>query len=206
MSRAWAIAAVLLAAALPADAQHGPDKSNERYDPLFRKYAKRYFGVGFDWRLFKAQAMAESNLKPDAKSGVGARGLMQLMPATYGEIQSRNPELEAIDHPEWNIAAGICYDRTLWRLWTEPATEEDRRNFMLGSYNAGRGTVLRAQESARAKSLDHRTWRSIEEVAPSVRRWRYRETLDYVKKIEAHNTKLCTPKELAGKTEKKNTP
>ena len=57
---------------------------------------------------------------------------------------------------------------------------------MLGSYNAGRGTLLRAQATAREKQLDHCAWRSITEVAPSVRGWRYRETLQYVNKIEAN--------------------
>jgi len=150
--------------------------------------------------------MAESNLAPDALSGVGARGIMQLMPSTFREIQTHNPELESIDHPEWNIAAGIRYDRTLWRLWTENPTLGDRRNFMFGSYNAGRGTLLRAQDNARAKSLDHRAWRSIEEVAPSVRGWRYRETLQYVKKIETNFTVLSTPKELAGRAGTKDVP
>ena len=186
MIRALVVAIVLLSAATPSAAQRRPRGSNDQYDPLFKKYSKRYFGVAFDWRLFKAQAMAESNLSPDAKSGVGARGIMQLMPTTFREIQTRNPELECIDHPEWNIAAGIAYDRTLWRLWTEHPTLEERRNFMLASYNAGRGTLLRAQNTARQKQLDHCVWRSIAEIAPSVRGWRYRETLQYVTKIEAN--------------------
>ena len=105
------------------------------------------------------------------------------MPSTFLEIQSSNPELKSIDDPEWNIAAGICYDRWLWRLWAEHPTLEDRRQFMFGSYNAGRGTLRRAQTTARARNLDHRTWESITQVAPEVRGWRYRETLEYVRKI-----------------------
>ena len=72
------------AAARNADAQGQRDA--DRYDQTFRKYSKRYFGVGYDWRVFKAQAMAESEMNPDAKSWVGARGLMQLMPSTYKDI------------------------------------------------------------------------------------------------------------------------
>ena len=48
------------------------------------------------------------------------------------------------------------------------------------------GTLLRAQATAREKQLDQGAWRSIAEVAPSVRGWRYRETLAYVSKIEAY--------------------
>ena len=54
-------------------------RATDRYDPIFRKYTKRYFGVGTDWRWFKAQGMAESDLTPGARSRVGARGIMQLM-------------------------------------------------------------------------------------------------------------------------------
>jgi len=184
--RAVVAAVLLFAAWTPTAAQRAPGQQDARYDPLFKKYSKRYFGPAFDWRVFKAQAMAESNLSADAKSGVGARGIMQLMPTTFREIQTRNPELACIDHPEWNIAAGIGYDRSLWRLWTEHPTLEERRNFMLASYNAGRGTLLRAQNTAREKQLDHCVWRSIAEIAPSVRGWRYRETLQYVTRIEAN--------------------
>lgn len=180
------VAVVLCSMWTPSLAQRGPGESNERYDTLFKKYSKRYFGPAFDWRIFKAQAMAESNLSATATSGVGARGIMQLMPTTFREIQTRNPELACIDHPEWNIAAGISYDRFLWKLWTDHPTPADRRNFMLGSYNAGRGTLLRAQAAAREKRLDFCAWRSIAEVAPSVRGWRYRETLAYITKIEGH--------------------
>ena len=49
-------------------------RATERFDPIFKKYTKRYFGVGTDWRWFKAQGMAESDLTPTARSRVGARG------------------------------------------------------------------------------------------------------------------------------------
>lgn len=44
----------------------------DRYDDTFSKYSKRYFGPAFDWRIFKAQGMAESNLDPKARSQVVA--------------------------------------------------------------------------------------------------------------------------------------
>jgi soluble lytic murein transglycosylase-like protein len=162
----------------------------DEYDETFRKYGKRFFGVGFDWRYFKAQAMAESNLVPSARSWVGARGLMQLMPTTYQEIQSRQPEFRSIDDPEWNIAAGIMHDRYLWRLWKDHAPDAERRACMFASYNAGQGTLARAHRTARGDSLNEVTWTSIELVAPKVQRWRYRETLGYVKKIEANYAQL----------------
>ncbi len=165
-------------------------KANNRYDATFRRYSKRYFGAGFDWSLFKAQAMAESQLNPAATSWVGARGLMQLMPSTFQEIQTKRPEFTSIDDPEWNIAAGIMHDRYLWRLWERDVTEPQRTSFMFGSYNAGEGTIGRAVATARASQLDPAQWPSIEQVAPTVPRWRYRETLGYVRKIDGNVERL----------------
>ena len=165
-------------------------RNSDRYDDVFRKYSKRYFGVGYDWRLFKAQGMAESNLDSAATSWVGARGIMQLMPTTFQEISTKNPEMSKIDDPEWNIAAGIYYDRILWRLWAADSVEDHRKEFMLASYNAGRGTILNAQTMARLDSLDHRSWPAIETVAPKVRRWRYSETLGYVRKIDSLHARM----------------
>ena len=157
----------------------------DRYDATFHKYSKRYFGVGYDWRIFKGQALAESEMNPNARSWVGARGLMQLMPSTYKQIQSRSPAFGSIDDPEWNIAAGIMHDRGLWRRWERDSIAADRREFMFASYNAGEGTIMNAQRACVARSLDRRAWQSVETVAPEVPRWRYRETLGYVRKIRS---------------------
>jgi soluble lytic murein transglycosylase-like protein len=171
-------------------AQRKRARDVDRYDETFRKYSKRYFGPGFDWRQFKAQGLAESNMDPNAQSWVGARGIMQLMPSTYNEVRTKNPTMEHIDDPEWNIAAGIYYDRQLWRLWASDSVESDRLHFTFASYNAGRLTILRAQDTARTHALDHRTWTSIETVAPRMKRWRHTETLDYVRRIEANYAML----------------
>jgi len=172
------------------DAQHTRGRDADRYDETFRKYSKRYFGPGFDWRHFKAQGLAESNLDPNAQSWVGARGIMQLMPSTYNEVRTKNPAIKHIDDPEWNIAAGIYYDRQLWRRWETDSVESDRLHFTFASYNAGRLTILRAQDTARTHALDHRTWKNIETVAPRMKRWRHTETLDYVRRIEANHARL----------------
>jgi membrane-bound lytic murein transglycosylase F len=164
-------------------------KVSERYDPAFRKYTKRYFGPAFDWRYFKAQGFAESGLKPNATSWVGARGVMQLMPSTYQQIASRRPEFGPIDQPEWNIAAGIMHDRYLWDLWLNTVPDDERHHFMFASYNAGEGTINRAFAVAKAKgSLP--AWSSIELIAPSVQRWRYAETLGYVRRIDSTYARL----------------
>lgn len=184
------VAALCLGALAPRAAQGQPRQEADRYDEAFRKYSKRFFGPAFDWRIFKAQGMAESNLDPNAKSHVGARGVMQLMPATFREIASKNPELERIDNPEMNIAAGIAYDRRLWTRWEGDSVLSDVRDFTFASYNAGRRTLLNAQTTARTSGLDPRRWPSIESVAPKVERWRHVETLGYVKRINAFHAGL----------------
>jgi soluble lytic murein transglycosylase-like protein len=182
-----------------ATAQRNARHDNTRYDAFFRKYSKRYFGVGFDWAYFKAQGMAESELSASARSSVGARGVMQLMPSTFQEIQTKRPEFESIDDPEWNIAAGIMHDRYLWKLWEPVGADSDRTRFMFGSYNAGEGTITRATAAAHAKQLDELRWPNIEIIAPEVPRWRYRETLGYVRKISENYGTLRVGAPLAPK-------
>lgn len=190
MKKIACLLVVGLLAVRPAAAQRVLD-NQDRYDDVFRKYSKRFFGVGFDWQYFKAQGLAESGLDPQARSPVGARGVMQLMPGTYAMIKkARSEQFGSIEDPEWNIAAGILYNRDLWHIWATNPDETERLRFMFGSYNAGPGTIKRATRVAKTRQLDDRTWKSVEEVAPAVQRWRYRETLPYVRKIEENHRTL----------------
>jgi len=155
-----------------------------KYDKYFTKYTKRYFGPNFDWFYFKAQAIAESRLKAEAKSKVGARGIMQIMPKTFKEIAKKNPNIKGTrEQPRWNIAAGIYYNRMLWRSWKANRPLQDHINFMFASYNAGRGNILKAQRIAKRKGLNLKRWHSIEQTLPKVTGKRSRETIAYVRKI-----------------------
>jgi len=155
-----------------------------RYDRHFSKYSKRFFGPGFDWHHFKAQAIAESELKPDAKSKSGATGIMQIMPKTFAEITRKNPGIRnRRSDPRWNIAAGIYYDRMLWKFWKEKRPYRDRLDFMFGSYNAGKGNILKAQKAAKKKGLNPNRWGSVKVVLPEITGKRSRETIGYVQKV-----------------------
>ena len=173
-----------------ADSARARSRDDSRYDDYFKKYSKRYFGAPFDWRFFKAQGMAESELNANARSFVGARGIMQLMPSTYALIASKRPDFRSIDDPEFNIAAGIMHDRWLWTVWQKKVPDDERHRFMFGSYNAGEGPIIRACIAARTDHLSDAEWASIEHVAPRIDRWRYRETLGYVRKIDGNYSKL----------------
>ena len=191
LPRTLALAAgLLLAAAAGAPAQQMA-RDATRYDDIFRKYSKRFFGPGFDWQYFKAQGMAESGLDPRARSRVGARGIMQVMPGTYDLIRkARRERMGSIESPEWNIAAAILHERDLWLSLEDHPSAEERARFMFGAYNAGEGAILRAKGLARAERLDEHAWSSIERVAPQVQRWRYTETLPYVRRIENNYAEL----------------
>ena len=180
----------LLVALLLLQAPPTPSSSYARYNALttydthFSKYSKRYFGVAFDWRYFKAQAVAESNLRADARSSAGAIGLMQIMPRTFQEIRAKNPAIGGgADQPRWNIAAGIWYDRQNFVVWTAERPFAERLKYMFGSYNAGRGSILRAQRIALREGLDATHWSAIERWLPQVTGRRSGETLAYVTRI-----------------------
>lgn len=145
-----------------------------QYDHHFRKYSKRYFGPGFDWRWFKAQGIAESGLRKDATSWVGARGIMQIMPATLKEIAEKS-SLALLDDtdPGQNIAAGVFYDRYLYDLWDDVPQHGERLAFTFASYNGGRSRMLRAQERCTANCG---TWAQVNPYAPE-------ETQGYVARI-----------------------
>ena len=156
----------------------------KKYDQYFRKYSKRFFGPALNWHWFKAQGIAESGLRGNARSWVNAKGIMQLMPRTFAELKKKNPELKNVLEPRWNIAAGIYYDSTMFMKWQEDRPFLDRMRFMVGSYNAGFRTILRAQKLSRKHGFNGTDWESIKSVAPRVSKWREKETLGYVRKIE----------------------
>ena len=152
-----------------------------QFDPHFQKYSKRYFGADFDWRWWKAQAIAESGLDSSARSWCGAQGLMQVMPGTWNDLA---PKL-SVTSP-WlvkdNIQAGIYYDARMWAIWKAPRPLEERIAFTLASYNAGLGHILKAQRLvAPGRSSNH--WQPVADVLHRVTGWHSEETRGYVIRI-----------------------
>ncbi|MEM1190502.1 MAG: transglycosylase SLT domain-containing protein [Pseudomonadota bacterium] len=184
---AAALLLVLLGGALACDVDaQGFEKYREvtAFDSHFRKYSKRFFGIGFDWHYFKAQAIAESNLNPEAKSPVGAIGIMQLMPATFEEVSNKSEFVSGtLEDPRWNIAAGIWYNKYQFDYWQKGRALDERLKFMYGSYNAGRVTLRKAQRQAINRGLNPRVWESMHEALPLVTGRRSEETLNYVERI-----------------------
>ena len=160
------------------------------FDKLVKKYAEQY---DFDWRLVVAQMFQESTFNPKAKSWVGARGLMQVMPDTGRQVGESN-----LFHPENSVRAGLKYLEWLHRKFEDKGiSPENMMWFTLASYNAGLGHVYDAQDLAEEKGWDRNVWFGNVENAMlllaekkyySKARYGYargREPYDYVRKITA---------------------
>lgn len=132
-------------------------KSIIKYKPVIKKYAKRY---GFDWRLIAAQIVQESGFKVEARSRVGALGLMQIMPGTAREISGELDIEYIMKNPRENITAGIYHLKKQFRLFPD-AKIADRTKLALASYNCGVGRVFDAQKIARYYKLPSNKWNNV---------------------------------------------
>jgi membrane-bound lytic murein transglycosylase MltF len=119
---------------------------------LFTKYGERY---GFDPVMLAAQGYQESQLDQNAKSSVGAVGVMQLMPATGQELKVGD-----IHQIEPNIHAGAKYMDILMTRYFPDAhfSEANRPLFAFASYNAGPGNIARMRKEAQKRGLDPDKW------------------------------------------------
>jgi len=84
--------------------------------------------------LIAAVVAAESAFDPEAVSGKGAQGLMQIMPATAERF---GVPAESIFQPEVNLEVGVRYLAKLRQRY------EGDLSLMLAAYNAGEATVER---------------------------------------------------------------
>jgi membrane-bound lytic murein transglycosylase MltF len=142
---------------------------------LFRKYGDRY---DMDFLLMGAQGYQESALRQDAKSHVGAIGVMQLMPATGKEMAVGD-----IAQLEPNIHAGVKYMRRLLDTYyaNEPMDRLNKGLFTFASYNAGPGRVRQLRREAEKQGLDRNVWFGNVESVAAERIGR--ETVTYVSNI-----------------------
>jgi soluble lytic murein transglycosylase-like protein len=102
-------------------------KDSGNYDSLISEFSKKY---QVDFALIKAIIRTESGFNPRAVSRKGAKGLMQLMPATAQRMNVSN-----IFNPRDNIEGGVRYFKYLLSLFNN-----DLR-LSLAAYNAGENLV-----------------------------------------------------------------
>lgn len=142
-----------------------------KYDLIFRRWGEFYFPFD-DWRWFKSQGIAESNLDPSAVSWCGAVGVMQLMPVTAKELGVSN-RWDA----ETNIQGGIKYDKKVDKIFKD-LNHPERRKFMFAGYNAGPGNIQKAKKLASSN-----IWNIVANYLPLVTGKHSTETINYVKRI-----------------------
>jgi membrane-bound lytic murein transglycosylase F len=121
------------------------------YDSLYKVHAGI---VGWDWRLLTALSCVESGFNPNAESWAGARGLMQLMPATMLKYGG-----DTLCPPDNNIQTGAKMLKSLDNFWKQRVRNPDERiKFMLASYNCGPGHVLDAMCIAKQIGKNDTLW------------------------------------------------
>lgn len=124
-----------------------------RYDNLFKKYAPK---IGWDWRLMAAQAFQESRFKPNARSWVGARGLMQIMPRT---ARGYNAKVSQLGNPEVSVrvATDLINDLDSYLTKYVP-NDKERLKFVIAAYNVGIAHVYDAIALAKKYGLNPQVW------------------------------------------------
>jgi len=150
-------------------------KKFEQTVDFFRKYSAQY---NVDYLLMMAQGYQESTLNQEAKSKVGALGIMQLMPDTGQQMNVG--DIKQIDA---NVHAGVKYIRFMVDKYfaNEPMTDTNKLLFAFAAYNAGPGRVHSLRMEAAQKGLDPNVWIDNVEMIAAARIGM--ETVTYVANI-----------------------
>ncbi len=142
---------------------------------LFRRYGDKY---KFDYLMMAAQGYQESRLDQNAKSSVGAIGVMQLMPET-----GKEQKVGDVTKLEPNIHAGVKYMRFIRDSFfeKEPMDVLNKELFSFAAYNAGPGRIRSLRKDAAERGLNPNIWfGNVERVASEKIG---RETVTYVSNI-----------------------
>ena len=128
--------------------------------------------------MLAAQGYQESRLDQQARSEVGAIGVMQLMPATGAELKVGD-----IRQIEPNVHAGAKYlDQLMTRYFKDANFDEANRTlFAFAAYNAGPGRIQQMRTEAKKRGLDPDQWFNSVEIVVAEKVGA--ETTTYVRNI-----------------------
>ncbi|MGE5346930.1 MAG: transglycosylase SLT domain-containing protein [Acidithiobacillales bacterium] len=142
---------------------------------FFKAYSDKY---DMDYLLMAAQGYQESQLNQNAKSPVGAIGVMQVMPTTGKDLKVGD-----ISQLEPNVHAGVKYMRFMIDQYfaNEPMDRLNKGLFAFAAYNAGPGRIQSLRKLAAKRGLDPNKWFNNVEVVASEKIGR--ETVTYVANI-----------------------
>ncbi|MBU0473861.1 MAG: transporter substrate-binding domain-containing protein [Bacteroidetes bacterium] len=121
------------------------------YDNLLKSYAN---SLHWDWRLLASLVYQESKFHSDKTSVAGAKGLMQLMPATAQQFG-----IDSLSSAHDNLEAGVKYLKLLCKSWkAEIPDSSERMKFVMASYNIGQGHVEDARRLAEKYGAEKNVW------------------------------------------------
>ena len=131
-----------------------PFRRFEQLAGLFRTYGARY---DFDWLMLASFAFQESGFDQDARSPIGAIGVMQVMPETAADRAVGVPDIEVLEN---NIHAGTKYLYVLrGHYFSDDSIDPtERMLFTMAGYNAGPNRINRLRRVAEARGLDPDVW------------------------------------------------
>ena len=123
----------------------------------------------------------ESRFSPTVSSVVGARGLMQLMPATADEVAGRMLEPNELNDPAFNIELGATYLRQMLNTW------QNNPLLAIASYNAGPGAV----NGWLTDELNHSPELWVERIPYPETRYYTKKVMDNVLRYSAEHPDRC---------------
>ncbi|MGI9199606.1 MAG: transglycosylase SLT domain-containing protein [Woeseiaceae bacterium] len=157
--------------------ERNPFRRFEQLAGLFRTFGAQY---DIDWLMLASFAYQESGFDQDARSPVGAIGVMQVLPSTAAD---RRVGIDNIHEVENNVHAGTKYLSLLRSHYfsDEELVPTEQMLFTMAGYNAGPNRINRLRRKAESRGLDPNVWFNNVEliVAADVGR----EPINYVSNI-----------------------
>ncbi|OOV96217.1 MULTISPECIES: transglycosylase SLT domain-containing protein [unclassified Pseudomonas] len=124
----------------------------EKLRPVLQKHAKEQ---GMDWLNLAALAFKESALQPNARSGAGPTGLMQITSSAAQRVGVN--DIQNLDN---NVQAGAKYLALIRRKFfaSPKLNERERMAFVLAAYNMGPERVQGMRTEAKRRGLNPNQW------------------------------------------------